>query len=128
MDEHGIRGNTGAAYRRHEASELICSCHTLRHEALDGWSIGFGREVVVALRYSTKSLDGVRLGEFVGWKGKPTSDRVRVCWQCSGGSAGLGGGGRSTGPGGGGSMAVEALAMEQRLGYQYGIDVLFHNP
>ena len=80
MDKHDIGGDTGAAYRRHEASELIC-CHTLRHEALDGWGVGFGREVVVALHYSTKSLGGVHLGEFVGWKGKPTGDRVRVCGQ-----------------------------------------------
>ena len=41
-------------------------------------AFGFDREVVVVLCYSTKSLDGVRLGEFVGWKGKPTGDRVRV--------------------------------------------------
>ena len=82
MDEHDIRGNTGAAYHRHEASELICSCHTLRHEALDGCGVGVDWKVLVSLRYSTKSLDGVRFGEFVGWKGKPTGDggRVRKQW------------------------------------------------
>jgi hypothetical protein len=78
MDEHDIRGNTGAVYRRHEASELICSCHTLRHEALNGCIVRVDWEVLVSLRYSVKSLDGVRFSEFVGWKGKPTGDGVRV--------------------------------------------------
>ena len=77
MYDHDIGGNTEAAYRRHEASELIC-CHALRHEALDGWGVGFDREVDVVLRYSTKSLDDVRLDDFVGWKGKPSGDCVRV--------------------------------------------------
>jgi hypothetical protein len=81
MDEYDIWGNTRAAYRRHEASELVCSCHTLRHEALDGCGVGVVWEVCVLLRYSTKSLDGVRFCEVVGWKGEPTGDCVRVRWQ-----------------------------------------------
>jgi hypothetical protein len=78
MDEHDIRGNTGAAYHRDEASELICSCHTFRHEALDGCGVKVDWKVLVSLRYSTKLLDGVRFGELVIWKGKPTGDGVRV--------------------------------------------------
>jgi hypothetical protein len=81
MDEHDIRGNTRAAYCGDETSEVVCSCHTLRHQALDGCCVGGVWKVVVALRYSTEALDGFSFVEVVGWKGEPTGDRVRVRWQ-----------------------------------------------
>ena len=77
MHDHDIGGETCASHRHHEAGELV-GCHALRKEPLDGCGVGFGREVVVALRHSMEPLNGVRFGDLVGLMGKPTSQRVGV--------------------------------------------------